>query len=120
MQSINVVVINPVFLGVFVGTAASCAALALAALLQWRRPGSGWLLAGCLLYVVGCFLVTMVCNVPRNDALAVLDATRAESAAYWTGYVRSWTMWNTVRTLGALLGSLSLVLALLRSSAGPR
>lgn len=36
MQSINVVVLNPLFLGVFIGTAVLCAAMMVAALTRWQ------------------------------------------------------------------------------------
>ena len=78
MQSINVVVLNGWFLGVFLGTAAACAVAILVALLRWQAPGSGYLLVGGLLYLVGTLLVTMVCNVPRNDALAAVVPTAPE------------------------------------------
>lgn len=96
MQSINVVVLNPLFLGVFAGTAFLCAVLAF---LRWENP---WLLAGCLLYVIGTFGVTMFFNVPRNEALGKIDPSQPGAVEAWRGYVRSWTMWNHVRTLAAL------------------
>lgn len=103
MQSINVVVINPVFLGVFLGTAALCLGLGGVAVWQWSaRPGAGWLLAGALLYLIGTLGVTMVCNVPRNDDLAPLAASEPASAAAWASYLIEWTRWNTVRTVAAL------------------
>ena len=70
MQSINIVVINPLFMAVFLGTAATCALLIVPATRMWNGPGAAYLLAGSLLYLVGTVLVTMVFNVPRNDALA--------------------------------------------------
>jgi uncharacterized membrane protein len=54
-QSINVAVINPVFLGAFLGTAATCVLLAVSSLSTWHQPGSAYLLAGSLLYTVGAF-----------------------------------------------------------------
>ena len=60
MQSINVVVINPVFLSVFMGTALLCVVLAIAALTGWSAPRSLYLIAGGVLYFGGCFLVTML------------------------------------------------------------
>ena len=54
MQSINVVVVNPVFLLVFVGTAIPCGVLMLSALLGWSAPRSIYLIVGSLLYAVGC------------------------------------------------------------------
>ena len=68
MQGINIVVINPMFLGVFLGTAVVCLATGLAAILRWDRPGSGCVLAGSALYLIGTLGVTIVCNVPLNNA----------------------------------------------------
>ena len=69
MQSINVTVINPLFMAAFFGTAVACAILTISSLLSWHRPGSGVLLVGSLLYLFGTILVTIVFNVPGNDTL---------------------------------------------------
>ncbi len=102
MQRINVVVINPGFLGVFMGTTLLALACVVAAFLPWNAPHSAWLLAAGLLYALGTFGVTGALNVPRNDRLARLDARSPEAAAYWPVYVREWTRWNHVRTAAAL------------------
>jgi len=117
MQSINVVVLNPWFLATFIGTAMVCLYLTVSSLLAWQRPGAAWLLAGSMLYVIGTVIVTMVCNVPRNNALAVVDPAGPEAAALWTEYVRSWTAWNHVRTIAALAAAASLIVALCLSTA---
>jgi uncharacterized membrane protein len=105
MQRINVVVLNPIFLGTFVGTAILCAGCVVASFFPWVTPRSALLvLAGCL-YVAGTFFVTMVFNVPRNDRLARLDAESAEAAQYWPIYVREWMRWNHVRTIAAVLSA---------------
>ena len=85
MQSINVVVINPWFLGAFIGTAVACALLVAATLLNWQEPGAMALLAGGLLYVAGTFLVTMLFNVPLNDALAAVAPDSPEGQACGAG-----------------------------------
>lgn len=102
MQRINVVVLNPLFLGVFMGTALLCVACVVASLVPWSAPRSALLLAGGLLYLVGSFYVTRAFNVPRNQRLARLDAGSAEAVAYWPVYVREWTYWNHVRTAASL------------------
>ncbi|HKA89100.1 MAG TPA: anthrone oxygenase family protein [Haliangiales bacterium] len=102
MQSINVAVINPRFLGAFVGTAAACALLAVLSPMTWTGPGAALRLVGCVLYLAGCFGVTMAFNVPRNDALAKLQPDAVEAAAGWARYVAGWTAWNHVRTAAAL------------------
>lgn len=111
MQSINVAVINPWFLGVFLGAAAVCAVLAVASLTSWRSA-SIWLLAGSLLYLGGALLVTLVCNVPRNDALAAVNPASADAATLWASYLATWTAWNHVRTVASLAAAAFLTLAL--------
>jgi uncharacterized membrane protein len=113
MQSINVVVLNPWFLGVFLGTGVLCLTVAASALLGWwSRPGGGFLLAGCLLYVLGTVVVTMAFNVPRNDALAAATPATDEGARLWAQYLVEWTRWNHVRTVAALLAAGAFALAL--------
>jgi uncharacterized membrane protein len=112
MQSINVAVINPVFLSAFLGTAAACVLLAISALVRWHRPGGVYLLAGSLLYLVGTLLVTLVFNVPRNNALAASAPASADGAILWAGYLTSWTAWNHVRTAAALAAAAALTVAL--------
>ena len=113
MQSINVVVLNRSFLGVFLGTAALAAPLLLATPWHWGTRGSAWLVLGALLYLAGSIGVTMLCNVPRNDLLAVLVPAEPDAARIWADYVRTWTFWNTVRTAASLAAGASFVAALL-------
>ena len=105
MQSINVVVITPVFMTALFGTAVACLLLAGSTLFVWQRPGAAYLLAGSLLYVVGTVLVTIVFNVPRNDALAAVNPASPNDARLWTDYVSGWTAWNHVRTVAALIAA---------------
>ncbi len=117
MQSINVVVINPVFMIAFFGTAVGCVAVAISAVRSWHGPGAAYLLAGGLLYLAGSFLVTIVFNVPRNDALATVDPASADGAAVWASYLTAWTAWNHVRGAAALAaaGLLTIGLCLTRN-----
>lgn len=112
MQAVNVAVLNPWFLGVFMGTAALCAVGAACSFLRWHAPGSGYLLAGSLLYLIGCFLVTAAFNVPRNNLLGSVVPTEPASASVWASYLSGWTFWNHVRTIGSLAAMVAFVLAL--------
>lgn len=112
MQSINVVVINPVFLSVFMGTALLGVVLATASLIGWADSRSLYLLVGGVLYVVGCFLVTMLFNVPLNNALAAVAPESAEGAVLWARYLTEWTNWNSLRTAASCLASIFFMLAL--------
>lgn len=102
MQRINEVVLNPLFLGVFVGTALLAAACSIASFFPWSALRSPLLLAAGILYLVGCFLVTMRLNVPMNERLAGLDSESSQAAEYWLVYVREWSNWNHVRTAASL------------------
>ncbi|MEV6243950.1 anthrone oxygenase family protein [Lentzea sp. NPDC051838] len=89
MRRINVRIQNPVFLLVFLGNVVLC----LGEIIFDGRYVGG------LLYIVGCFLLTMFVNVPMNNRLERTDD------AYWPEYLRRWTLWNHVRTV-ACLGSM--------------
>jgi len=102
MQRINVVVLNPVFLGVFVGSSVLSGGLSVASFLPWAAPRSLLLLAAGMLYIVGCVFVTMRFNVPMNERLAQLDSASPQATEYWPAYVREWSKWNHVRTVASL------------------
>jgi uncharacterized membrane protein len=112
MQSINVAVLNPWFMAAFMGTAVACVLALIASLLRWHEPGAVYLFAGGTLYLVGCLLVTIVFNVPKNEALALVVPATPDGASLWAGYVSSWTAWNHVRTAASLAAAVSLTIAL--------
>ncbi|MDI3424292.1 anthrone oxygenase family protein [Streptomyces luteolus] len=112
MQKLNVLIINPWFLLVFVGTAGVCVVVAVVTFVLWPDPGTVALLLGSALYLFGSFGVTVAANIPRNDALAKLDPQAQESVEPWRSYVREWTAWNHVRAAGALAGCAAFVLGL--------
>jgi uncharacterized membrane protein len=110
MQAINITVINPLFLGAFLGTA--LLSLLLPAAAFFTSGANAFLIAGSLLYLFGTFGVTIFGNIPHNNRLARLDAAGAEARAYWPDHHRLWTRWNHVRTVAALLAALAFTLAL--------
>ena len=112
MQSINVAAITPLFMAALFGTALVCALLAISALSIWPTPRAVYLLVGSLLYLTGTILVTIVCNVPRNNWLATVDPASADGARLWADFLAGWTAWNHVRTVAALGASVSLTIAL--------
>lgn len=115
MQSINIVIINPLFLGVFLGTAVACSVLAISSILQWQRPGSIYLLTGAAVYLIGSILVTMVFNVPLNNALASVEPGTSESIDVWTNYLTDWTFWNHIRTAASLATAALLTIAIINT-----
>lgn len=113
MQRINVVVLNPVFLGTFVGTAVLQGLSALLAVVTSVPIRSPPLLAAAVLYVIGCFGVTMAFNVPRNERLKSWPADSAGALEYWPIYLREWTFWNHVRTAASLAAAACGIVALM-------
>jgi uncharacterized membrane protein len=112
MQSISITVLNPAFLTAFLGTGIVCVALAAGSYVWWGEASGKLLLAASLIYLVGCIGVTMVCNVPLNDALAAVQPTAAEAAALWSRYLTTWTAWNHLRTVAPLLSAILFMAAL--------
>lgn len=112
MQSINVVIINPWFIPLFIGTALLCLFIMVLTFVQRPSSAMTWLLLGCILYFVGSFVFTMIFNVPRNNALDAVDAASAEGAKLWVDYLVSWTFWNHVRTVASLGAMASFIMAL--------
>jgi uncharacterized membrane protein len=112
MNAINVSAMRPPFMLVFLGSAGVCAVLAVVTFVLLPDDGAVELLLGSALYLFGSFGVTVVANVPRNDALMKMDPGTPEAAVYWLSYVREWTMWNHVRAVAAAAAAVSYTLAL--------
>ncbi len=106
MNAINVVIQNPLFLTAFMGTGLLGLVLILAAFLSGGE-GSYLLAAGGLVYVVGTLAVTIIFNVPLNNALAAAPPGQAAADLWQQRYLTDWVWWNHVRTL-ASIGSLGL------------
>ncbi|MBT8080003.1 MAG: DUF1772 domain-containing protein [Gammaproteobacteria bacterium] len=118
MQSINVVVLNRSFLGVFIGTTVISLLVAVLAITNWGAPATLYFLAGALLYVAGTFLVTGLGNVPLNDRLAAVSATDPAGFAVWEHYLDRWTLLNTIRTVAAAGAVLMFTLGLMQGGCG--
>jgi uncharacterized membrane protein len=102
MQSINTAVINPLFLLVFLGTGLVCLLLLLLAIGNWPRSNAPYLLVGSLLYLIGALGVTIGCNVPLNNKLAIIQPNSSDAMDIWIKYLATWTAWNHLRTLASL------------------
>ena len=111
MNAINVDIVRSLFMPLFLGGTLAAAALAVMAILRWGEPGAMVMLAGGVLYVVGMLVVTMVFNVPLNDALAAADPSSPEAASLWARYLKDWTFWNHVRTAASAGACVLLVAA---------
>lgn len=103
MNSINRVILNPLFFLVFFGTALLCLVLLVG------RLDSPLVVVGALFYLIGSIGVTMVCNVPLNDKLARVSSSAEDMESQWRAYRDPWTRWNHVRTVACLLAAVAFV-----------
>lgn len=117
MQSINRAILNPVFFAVFFGV---LIALPLATYFAYAaQPGTTafWLLlAAILIYGVGVFLVTVMGNIPINEALDVVDlsgATKETLNSHRQLFETRWVPLNFVRTACSLAAFICTLLAFL-------
>ena len=112
MQAVNSAILNPLFALVFGGTALLCFILAVTAPFTTDRSDATLRAIGSLLYVVGSFGLTMVVNVPMNNALDAVDPAGEQGGSYWRRtYLRRWTAWNHVRALCGTAASVLLIVA---------
>lgn len=111
MQSINLVILNPAFLGVFLGTAVGGVLLVAAAVFNWTAA-TPWLIAGALVYIIASLGLTIVFNVPLNNELVAVSATDPASADVWKRYLTDWTFWNHIRTAASLGSAVLLMIGL--------
>lgn len=117
MQRINVDVFHWSFMTIFFGNPLVCLALAVLAFRQWEHDSAGpFTLAGAAVYLLGCFLVTVAGNVPRNNALAKVDADSVDAAREWRRFAQGWLWWNHVRTVACLVAAAAFLAALVVTS----
>ena len=103
MQLINRIIINPLFIGSFIGTAFVSACLVLSGALGHLGDGTVWFMTASLFYLSGTFLVTVFDNVPMNEKLDAIAPASGDD--YWQHYLRKWTRLNHFRTLCAITAS---------------
>jgi len=120
MQVINREVFRWAFMTLFLGLAPVSLAGVIFGFLNLATPGGALMALAGLSYLVGCFGVTIVFNVPMNEALGRMDVGSAATRAYWTGtYLPRWTFWNTVRTVACAASALLLLFGLTSMAQAP-
>ncbi|SEN50367.1 anthrone oxygenase family protein [Palleronia pelagia] len=120
MQAINREVFRWVFMALFLGLAAVSLLLVVHAALWLDGAPAALVAAAGIVYLLGCFAVTVVFNVPMNETLAGMDLSQASTRHYWTGtYLPRWTFWNTARTIACGLAAALLLAGLAALSPPP-
>ena len=118
MQSINGAIQNPVFFTGFFGT---LLLLPVSAYLNYSQhpPLRFWLLlAAAIIYLTGVFGVTVVGNIPLNNALEkfnLLNASKDAISLQRTLFERPWNNLNTIRTISSILSLVLLIIACINS-----
>jgi uncharacterized membrane protein len=109
MNSINAVILRSWFMPFFLGTTLGCAVLAVTGFVTRDDPRSAFMISGGIVHVAGMFGVTLLFNVPLNNALA------SAGSENWARYLSSWTRWNHVRTLASMGAAALFIAAIARS-----
>lgn len=115
MQAMNASVRNGVFAPAFFGTPILLAATAGVLWNQkFRKSASLFALSGAVYFCFGLVL-TMVVNVPMNEALAtvVMPDKIAEAHQIWQDYSPTWQFWNQTRTIASGISFLIAIIGML-------
>jgi len=118
MQSINRAIQNPVFFAGFFG---ALILLPVSAYMNYSQHPSlrFWLLlTAAIIYLTGVIGVTVVGNIPLNNALEkfnLLNASKDAINLQRTLFERPWNNLNTVRTISSILSLVLVIIACINS-----
>tara|TARA_R110002094_G_scaffold32631_10_gene45185 strand:- start:776 stop:1279 length:504 start_codon:yes stop_codon:yes gene_type:complete len=114
MQVINREVFRWVFMALFLGLVPVSLIVAGYAVSNLDGPTAVVMVLAGLTYLVGCFGVTVLFNVPMNEVLAGMDPSDPATRTYWAQtYLPRWTFWNTVRTVACTASAALLLIGLM-------
>ncbi len=106
MQVINREVFRWVFMALFLGMAAVSVFIVIYSATQLSGGPGTLITLGALVYLIGCFAVTVFFNVPMNENLARMDVLSTSTQEYWVStYLPRWTAWNTIRTIACAVSA---------------
>lgn len=118
MKSINRAILNPLFFMSFMGTLLM---MPVTTGLYYKGVGidaSFYLLLGAsLVYIIGVFGVTIIANVPLNNALDAFDmgmATTAEMKSKRLGFEIPWNRFHAFRTIANAIALIMLLFSIVR------
>ncbi|MCV0396175.1 MAG: DUF1772 domain-containing protein [Rhizobiaceae bacterium] len=103
MQAMNASVRNAVFFPAFFLTPLVLGATAVMALYTGARGAAFWFALAAATYLCFGLLLTMLVNVPMNEALAAIPVPQEVEAArtVWRDYSGRWQVWNQVRAVAS-------------------
>ena len=108
MQAMNASVRNPVFFPAFFLTPVILVTTAFIAARCQRKRSASLFAASAALYIAGALLITIMVNVPMNEAFAqvIVPTVRSVALEIWQAYSAPWQFWNTLRTVASGLALL--------------
>lgn len=114
MQVINREVFRWIFMTLFLGLAGVSLVLAVSAIGWTEGPAGTFIAVAAVVYLLGCFGVTVLFNVPMNESLGAMNPQDAQTGTYWTEtYLPRWTAWNSVRAAACTVSAGLVLLGLL-------
>ena len=111
MNKINDVILNTLFLPVFVVSTLWFSGLIIWSITDWQGLESQLVIMTAVIYIVGMFTVTAFGNVPLNNALKSAANDEMKLVAHWRKYLTHWTRLNHVRTLSSIAACTLLTLS---------
>lgn len=101
MVTINKVILNPLFMSLFIVSGLSA--------FYFVAFSNGAIRISSIVFFVGTTLVTIMKNVPLNNRLrdSIAGSTRNE---IWQVYLSKWVFWNHIRSLSAITSGFLMVL----------
>lgn len=111
MRSINRAILNPMFLVVFVGTVFVLATAVFTTFWAGDVRRAWWVTAAAATYIFGVVGVTVVGNVPLNDALDGFVPTGANADEFAEARRAYEGPWNRLHALRSALGVLAVAFA---------
>ncbi len=116
MQSINIVIQNPLFFLTFLGPVVLLPVVTFLHRSDADPARFMLLLAASVAYIAGSFVVTIVGNVPLNERLAKFSAAGAsdiEMAKTRSEFEKPWNRLHNIRTLASVAASILIFIACL-------
>lgn len=116
MQAMNASVRNAVFAPAFFGTSIVLLITTVTLRASDQGAASLWFGIATLLVAFLGVVLTMVVNVPMNEALAQVAVPEDidAAAAIWADYSPKWQFWNQIRTIATGLAVLCIGIGMLR------
>lgn len=116
-QSINSEIQNPVFFLCFIG---NMIILPVAAYLFYKIGSTGistFLIIASVIYTIGVFGITVICNVPLNERLAGFDihaASGSQLNEMRIQFEASWNKWHQIRTIASIAVLITSIIPLVK------